>query len=107
LSRLWFDLPRSPRLRVRVADARAALGTLLPGTWDVVVRDVFAGVEVPAHARTVEAAAEARRALAPDGLYLVNLTDRPPLTTARSEVATLREVFEHVALVADPAILRG
>ncbi len=107
LSRIWFDLPRSPRLRIRVADAREALGTLAPGAWDVIVRDVFAGIQVPAHVRTVEAAQEARRALAADGLYLVNLTDRPPLTVARTEVATLREVFPHVLLIADPAILRG
>lgn len=107
LSRIWFDLPRSPRLRIRVADARAALGTLTPGAWDVVVRDVFAGIQVPGHVRTVETAQEARRALTPDGLYLVNLTDRPPLTVARTEVATLREVFPHVSLIADPAILRG
>ncbi|HLT84799.1 MAG TPA: fused MFS/spermidine synthase, partial [Phototrophicaceae bacterium] len=107
LSREWFDLPRAPRLRIRVGDARAELGTLAPGAWDVVVRDVFAGIQVPGHVRTVETAQAARRALAPDGLYLVNLTDRPPLTTARTEVATLREVFPHVALIADPAILRG
>ena len=31
-----------------------------------------------------EAAQEARRALTPEGLYLVNLTDRPPLTVART-----------------------
>lgn len=107
LSRVWFDLPRAPRLRIRVGDARDALATLVPGAWDVIVRDVFAGIEVPSHVRTVGAAQEARRALAPQGLYLVNLTDRPPLTTARTEVATLREVFPHVALIADPAILRG
>ncbi len=107
LSRLWFDLPRSPRLRIRVADAREALGTLAGGEWDAIVRDVFAGIQVPGHVRTLEAAEEARRALAPHGLYLVNLTDRPPLTVARAEVATLRSVFPHVALIADPAILRG
>ncbi|HLS74268.1 MAG TPA: fused MFS/spermidine synthase [Actinomycetaceae bacterium] len=107
LSRTWFDLPRAPRLRIRVADARDALATLRPGAWDVIVRDVFAGVEVPGHVRTVEAAQEARAALADDGLYLVNLTDRPPLTSARIEVATLRAVFDHVALIADPAILAG
>lgn len=107
LSRTWFDLPRAPRLRIRVADARAALATLRPAAWDVIVRDVFAGVQVPDHVRTVEAAQEARAALAADGLYLVNLTDRPPLTTARIEVATLRAVFDHVVLIADPAILAG
>ncbi|MEE6274047.1 spermidine synthase [Georgenia wangjunii] len=107
LAREWFDLPRAPRLRIRVGDARAALGTLAPGAWDVLVRDAFNGPAVPAHLRTLEAAREARAALVPGGLYLVNLTDRPPLRGAREEVATLRAVFEHVALVADPAILRG
>ena len=107
LARTWFALPRSPRLRIRVADARQALASMGPAEWDVIVRDVFAGIEVPAHVRTVETAQLARAALGPEGLYLVNLTDRPPLTLARSEVATLSEVFEHVALIADPAILRG
>ena len=107
LARSWFALPRSPRLRIRVADAREAVESLTPGGWDVVVRDVFAGIQVPSHVRTVEAAEAARAALAEDGLYLVNLTDRPPLLLARSEVATMAEVFEHVALIADPAILRG
>ncbi|MEE6280256.1 spermidine synthase [Georgenia sunbinii] len=107
LARSWFTLPRSPRLRIRVADAREALESLTPGSWDVVVRDVFAGIQVPSHVRTVEAARAARAAISDDGLYLVNLTDRPPLPLARAEVATMAEVFEHVALIADPAILRG
>ncbi|MFC4556362.1 spermidine synthase [Georgenia faecalis] len=107
LVREWFGLPRAPRLRIRVGDARQVLGTLTPGAWDVVIRDVFAGPEVPPHVRTLEAAQEARRALRESGLYLVNLTDRPPLRAARAEVATLRAVFPHVLLIADPAILRG
>lgn len=107
LSRTWFDLPRSPRMRIRVGDARSELEALGDASWDVVVRDVFAGIRVPAHVRTREAAQAAAAALRPDGLYLVNLTDHPPLASSRVEVATLREVFEHVVLVADPAILRG
>ncbi|MDD9205744.1 spermidine synthase, partial [Georgenia sp. 10Sc9-8] len=45
--------------------------------------------------------------LTPAGLYLVNLTDRPPLRQARAEVATVRAALEHVAVIVDPAILRG
>ena len=107
LVRTWFDLPRAPRLRIRTGDARAVTASLPDGAWEVVVRDVFDSGVVPRHVRTVEAAAEVRRVLTPDGLYLVNLTDHPPLRQARAEVASLREVFAHVALVADPAILRG
>src|SRR5690625_645261 len=107
LVRTWFDLPRSPRLRIRVGDARRELEALTSGTWDVIVRDVFDGIAVPGHLRTKEAAAAAAAALAPTGCYLVNLTDVPPLRAARVEVATLAAVFDHVALIADPAILRG
>ncbi|MDD9205113.1 fused MFS/spermidine synthase, partial [Georgenia sp. 10Sc9-8] len=45
LVREWFDLPRSPRLRIRTGDARAVLGSLTGPAWDLVVRDVFAGGE--------------------------------------------------------------
>ncbi|WP_052436408.1 fused MFS/spermidine synthase [Georgenia sp. SUBG003] len=107
LVREWFDLPRAPRLRIRTGDARAVTASQRQGSWEVVVRDVFDHAEVPRHVRTVEAVAEVHRVLVPGGLYLVNLTDHPPLHRARVEVATLQQVFAHVQLVADPAILRG
>ncbi|QDC26563.1 spermidine synthase [Georgenia yuyongxinii] len=107
LVREWFDLPRAPRLRIRTGDARAVTEGLADGAWEVVVRDVFDGGAVPRHVRTVEAARQVHRVLTPGGLYLVNLTDHPPLRKARAEVAALRDVFAHVLLVADPAILRG
>lgn len=107
LVRDWFDLPRSPRLRIRAGDARAVTEGLRPQSWDVVVRDVFDGGDIPQHLRTLEAGEAVRRVLADGGLYLVNLTDRPPLHQARVEVATLQELFGHVVVLADPAILRG
>ncbi len=43
-----------------------------------------------------------RRVLDEDGLYVANLIDHGELAFARAEVATLSEVFEHVALVGEP-----
>lgn len=107
LVRQWFDLPRSPRLRLRAQDARAAL-TGLPGeSADVIVRDVFAGDETPAHVCTVEFLAEVARVLRPGGVYLANCADKPPLSRARAEVATARAVLADVALVAEPGQLKG
>ena len=40
-----------------------------------------------------------------EGIYVLNMIDRPPLGFARAEVATLTEVFDHVALAAAPATL--
>lgn len=107
LVREWFALPRSPRLRIRHADARQALDSFPPGRWDVVVRDVFVQSRVPHHLNDLGAARSAHRVLSPSGLYLLNLTDEPPLPATRRECALLSEVFTHVRMVIDPAIRRG
>ena len=107
LVRTWFELPRSPALRVRIGEARTELGTLPDGSADVVVRDVFAGDRTPDHLTTVELTADVARVLRPGGLYLANCADRPPLSLARSEAATVAAVFAHVAALAEPAQLRG
>ncbi|MEP7764908.1 fused MFS/spermidine synthase [Sanguibacter sp. 25GB23B1] len=90
LVRTWFELPRSPRLRLRAGDARAELATLGSASADVVIRDVFAGDRTPHHLVTGEFVDDVLRVLRPGGLYLVNCADRPPLSAARAEVATLR-----------------
>jgi len=105
--REWFDLPRSPLLRIRVADAREAAEAIGPGSKDVVVRDVFVGREPPEHVRTVEFTRAVASTLTESGVYLVNTADRPPLTFARREAATVAEVFEHVLVIAEPGVLKG
>lgn len=107
LVRQWFDLPRSPALRLRAGEARAELGTLPDGSADVVVRDVFAGDRTPDHLTTVEFVRNTARALRPGGVYLANCADRPPLALARSEAATVAAVFAHVGVVSEPSLLRG
>lgn len=107
LAREWFPLPRSPRLRIRHGDARAALDSFPAGRWDVIVRDVFVRSVVPEHLRDEGAARSALRTLAEDGVYVVNLADAPPLNSAREEVRILREAFDHLVMVVDPAIMRG
>ncbi len=105
--REWFDLPRAPRLRIRVGDARTELLTMAPGSLDVVVRDAFDGRAVPPHLRTRTFVEEVAARLRPDGLYIANLADRPPLRDARREVATVAAVFGHVVVLAESAVLKG
>jgi spermidine synthase len=107
LVRTHLPLPRVARIRVRAADARAGLAALPRDSADVVLTDVFAGARTPAHLTTVEFQAEVRRVLRPDGVCAVNVADGPPLRFARGQVATLRAVFPHVCLLAEPGILRG
>ncbi|MFT3661907.1 MAG: fused MFS/spermidine synthase [Gordonia sp. (in: high G+C Gram-positive bacteria)] len=107
LAREWFDLPRAPRLRIRVGDAREVTESLTEHTRDVVIRDAFAESVTPLHLKTVEFTRAVRRVLAPGGLYVVNVGDRRALLSARMEAATVAEVFDHVELISDPAMFKG
>ncbi|CAA9261834.1 MAG: Spermidine synthase [uncultured Corynebacteriales bacterium] len=106
VAREHLGLAAQPGMRVRVGDARARLAERPDASADVVVGDAFSGVVVPAHLATVEFAHEVRRVLRPDGIYLLNVIDCPPLRVSRAEAATLLAAFGHVALVAERDLLR-
>ncbi|MEG3628796.1 spermidine synthase [Streptomyces poriticola] len=103
------ELPLDPgaRIRVRSADARAGLAKVPDGWADLVIADVFSGARTPAHLTSTEYLDEVRRALAPGGVYAANLADGPPLAHLRGQIATAAARFPELALIADPAVLRG
>ena len=107
IDREQLELETSGRLRVRVVDGRVGLGEDAAGSRDLVVGDAFGGLSVPWQLATREAVALVDRALADDGVYAINLIDHPPLAFVRAELATLRAVFPHVALLARPSTLSG
>ncbi len=102
-----LGLRTGPSLRVRVEDGRTGVRRIIDSSRDLVVGDAFGGVSVPWHLTTTEAVEEVRRVLRPDGVYAANLIDHEPLGFARAELATLRRVFDHVALASDPFTLSG
>ncbi|SEL56922.1 Spermidine synthase [Streptacidiphilus jiangxiensis] len=102
-----LPLDRAWQIRVRGGDAREVLTRTPEGWADLVIADVFSGARVPAHCATVEFAEAAARALLPGGRFAANIADGGRLVFARRQVATLRAVFPAVAVVADPAVLRG
>lgn len=107
---LGTDLTPTGDLAVRVEDGRLGLRRLAPASYDVVVGDAFGGVSVPWHLTTREAVADVRRALRPDGVYVMNIIDNGPLDLARAELATLRAEMAHVAVASLPdtlALQRG
>lgn len=104
--REWFDLPRSPELKIRVEDGRRVLDTTREGSWDVIVRDAFDHGVVPSHLTTLEAAQAAARALRPGGFYALN-AGHGGGADARTEVEALTRAFEVVVAVADPKVGRN
>ncbi len=99
--------PGAGRVRVRVGDARAVVETLAPGSFDLVVADVFAGASTAAHLTSAEFDLAAARALAPAGVYAANIGDGPPLAHARARVAAVRCSLPYVCLIADAAVLKS
>lgn len=107
LVRTWFDIPRAPRVKIRAAEARAATENFYPASRDIIIRDVFAGDTTPRSLATVEFFQAVKTSLHPTGLYVANCGDHKELHGARAELAGLREVFDHVGVVADPPMLKG
>jgi spermidine synthase len=107
MDRERLGLEESDRLRVRVVDARVGLGDEASSARDLVVGDAFGGLSVPWQLTTVEALGLVDAALTDDGVYVANLIDHPPLGFVRAELATLRAVFPHVALLARAPVLAG
>ena len=107
LVRAHLPLPREARIRVRADDARIGLAALHADSADVVVCDVFAGARTPAHLTSSEFVADVHRVLRPGGVYAANVADGPPLRFARGQIATLRQLFRHVCVLAEPGTLRG
>lgn len=102
----WFDLPRAPKLSIRVGDGRRVLEEARPASFDVIVRDAFAKGEVPEHMRTRGFARAALRALKPQGLLLANCAHGGG-TDARRDIASIADVFPEVLSVQDPKVGRS
>lgn len=107
IARTELDLRTGPDLQVRVGDARLGLAAEPADRYDLVVGDAFGGQAVPWHLATSEFIGAIQRTLRPSGVYAINLIDNPPLGFAQAELATLRAAFDHVALIAPPARVRG
>jgi spermidine synthase len=107
IDREQLELRTSDELRVRVADGRVALAEERPALRHLVVGDAFGGLSVPWQLTTREALELVDTALTDDGVYAVNLIDHPPLDFVRAELATLRDVFPHVLLLARAPVLTG
>lgn len=110
LVREHLPLPRNAAVRVRIGDARAGVEKMPPGlhgATDLIISDVFSGAQTPPQVTSVEYYRSAAKLLRSDGVLLVNIADGPGLAFARRQIATLREVLPHVAVLAEAQVLKG
>ncbi|MWV26314.1 spermidine synthase [Aurantiacibacter rhizosphaerae] len=66
----------APEAKMLIGDARLRLQDLPPASFDVLVIDAFSSDAIPLHLLTLEATAIYERALAPDGLLLLHISNR-------------------------------
>ncbi|MFI9045692.1 spermidine synthase [Streptomyces sp. NPDC053427] len=102
-----LPLPEGSGIEIHAQDARTALEAAPERSADVIVADVFGGSRVPAQLTSIEYAQAAARVLRPHGLYAANLADSAPFGFLRGQLANFAAVFEHLALIAEPSVLRG
>ncbi len=96
-----------PELSIVVGDARTSLTREPFGSYDLVIGDAFGHLAVPWHLTTREFVTDIRRVLRDGGVYALNVIDYPPHRLIRAELATIMDVFDHVALAAPEAALAG
>jgi SAM-dependent methyltransferase len=92
-------------LRVKIGDARIGIRDRPDDSADLVVSDAFGSLSVPWHLTTTEFIGEVQRVLRDDGVYVLNIIDYHPLRFVRSELRTLQEHFDYVALLAPDYVL--
>ncbi|WP_329520356.1 spermidine synthase [Spirillospora sp. NBC_01491] len=96
-----------PGLKIRITDGRTGLAAVPDGADDLVVLDAFAEASMPVELATREFVLDVERVLRSGGAYMVNVADGFRLPYARRVAATVRSVFRHTLLLADPGVLRG
>ncbi|MEV4579671.1 fused MFS/spermidine synthase [Nonomuraea jabiensis] len=107
LVREQLDLRSVPRLKVIVAGGREGTAKVWDESADLVVLDAFTGATMPVELATAEYMGDIARILRPDGTLLINIADGKGLAFARRLLATVTGTFGHVALLAEPGIMRG
>ncbi|MGW0805677.1 spermidine synthase [Nonomuraea sp. NPDC002799] len=107
LVREQLDLRSVPRLKVIVEGGREGTAKIWDDSADLVVLDAFSGATMPVELATQEYMGDLARVLRPGGTLLINMADGKGLAFARRLLATVTGTFPHVALLAEPGIMRG
>nr|WP_315970589.1 fused MFS/spermidine synthase [Nonomuraea sp. C10] len=107
LVREQLDLRSVPKLKMIIAGGREGTAKVWDSSADLVVLDAFTGATMPVELATVEYLGDVARVLRPSGTLLINLADGKGLAFARRLLATVTGAFRHVALLAEPGVMRG
>jgi spermidine synthase len=86
-------------IEVLTGDARLTIERVGEEAYDVAIGDAFGGVAIPWHLATRQFITMVHDTLRPGGLYTLNVIDYGPRDFLRAQIATVADVFEHVATI--------
>lgn len=102
-----MPLPEGTVCDVVIGDAADAVLEQPDGAFDVVVLDIFAGADAPAHLTSPDFAAHLLRVCAREGVVLVNVGDDPPLAFARAQSRQLAALAPATAVLTEAGMVDG
>lgn len=103
-----LPLPRGHRIRVREVDGARGMRQLADGSADLLVVDAYAGARMPVELAALPFLTDCARALAPEGLVLLNVADDSHGRYVDRVAAGVRAAgLESVALLATSDIAKG
>lgn len=105
VARDTFGLPDG--VTIRCEDARAWLDANAAHNLDAVVIDIFTADRIPPAFTSLECFQAARESLTDTGRLVINSVAGQDLSFTRRELATMRAVFAHVAMVVQGSSLHG
>ncbi|WP_144268216.1 spermidine synthase [Demequina sp. NBRC 110055] len=107
LARQWWDLPRSPQLRVRAQDGLDAVASRHDDSLDVLVRDAFSEALTPPTLADAVWWSHARRTVRAGGVVVANVGTVPGSAAHVADAAAARAAFGDVVAIGEPAVLKG
>ncbi|MDO7867053.1 spermidine synthase [Nocardioides jiangxiensis] len=108
IARVERELPLPPRsgIEVRAEDGQTGVAGIRPGSQDLVILDAYDGGVVPEALTSAPWIRQVRGVLAPRGVCVANIVDRPPYPRIRPFVAAARD-FGGLVVAVEPATLKG
>lgn len=98
----FLGMPRDTKIRTHNMDGRQFVQEhTQPRSYHLIVQDAVNDLSVPYHIMTREYNAAIKKALAPDGIYLLTVIDDPHGQLLMAAVRTMKESFPHVYLMSD------
>lgn len=102
IARTDLGLTNDDNLEILTGDARIHLADLETDSFDLIVGDAYGGAAVPWHLTTTEVMGELDRLITDNGLYIMNVIDGNENRFARSQLLTIADHFENLAVI-EPA----